>query len=396
MRMVVAGQHVLFLLLLGYALVAGVRDGVHPVAVGVVGTLDLCWYLFGIVLARSSRSARSGWWWFLGLAIGWAVLLWLTSQASWMVIPMVFLALHTLPDVVARIVVGVLTVVVVVVSMGASRATPWRALGPALGIVISVAAAVLYQQVAADNVERARLIDELVATQDDLIAAQGELAASQRRAGMLAERSRLARDIHDTLAQSFSAITLLARGGLQRADGDERELLEQIERTSSAGLQDARRVVHALSPAELDGTPLSAALRRQVDRLAEQTSIDAGFELVGEPTALPTAWDVALLRFTQGALSNVRIHSHATRARVTLSYEPDQVRVDVVDDGTGMEPARPSPVGRSGFGLEAMRQRLAEVGGRVEIESTPGAGTAVVAIIGLEAADAAGSPEEES
>lgn len=384
--MVTIGQHVLFVILLTYALFSGRRGGDHSTAVLVVSLLELVWYLYGIPLARRSTTATSGWWWFLGLLAGWCVLLGLTQQAAWMVIPLVFLALHVLPRRIGMATVFLATGCVAV-AMVVAKGDPRQAIGPMLGIIISVAIAVLYQEVAADNVERSRLIAELVATRDNLLAAQEELAETQRRAGALEERSRLARDIHDTLAQSFSAITLLARAGLRgEPEGSPtHETLDHIEQTSTVGLAEARRVVNALAPTDLDQTSLTEALQRQVDRLAHETDIDAQFEVVGTPTPLPTPFDVALLRFALGALANVRIHSRAHTVRVTLTYDTDQVSVDVVDDGIGIDRARslPSAVGRSGFGLRSMRERLSGIGGHLEVESTPDHGTAVVAVIPL-------------
>jgi signal transduction histidine kinase len=105
----------------------------------------------------------------------------------------------------------------------------------------------------------------------------------------------------------------------------------------------------------------------------------------GEPVVLATAVEVALLRLAQGALANVRQHARATRVGITLTYSDHEVRLDVVDDGVGFDPrlvTRPSAEG-AGFGLRAMHDRLAALGGTLDVESTPGSGTAVAATVPL-------------
>ncbi len=206
----------------------------------------------------------------------------------------------------------------------------------------------------------------------------------QRETGALAERSRLARDIHDTLAQGYSSILLLARAGLARG-ATEAELLRQIEATAAENLVEARRVVHALSPAPLEGAPLPAAVRRLLDRLAAETGIDAHLEVVGDPQVAATPVDIAVLRLVQGALANVRQHAGAARVVVSLSYEPGELLVDVVDDGRGFDPASVGPsTDAGGFGLRAMTERVAAIGGRLSVESAPGEGTAIAVAVPME------------
>ena len=261
----------------------------------------------------------------------------------------------------------------------------------------------MYAQLRAENTRRRELVTQLVAAQDDVLATQETLALAQHRAGVLAERERLAHDIHDTLAQGFSSIVLLSRAGLARNQhahtqhasaqatrdsaahaGDEiARLLEQIESTAAQGLADSREVVHALTPSDLVDAPLSGALERLTARLTEHTGIRADTTCDGEPRPLPAPVDVALLRIAQSALANVRTHSKAQRVGVTLSYRPDEVGLEVIDDGVGFTDAdvERAPLGGSGFGLRAMRERLDALGGHLEIESQPGEGAALIATI---------------
>ncbi len=146
-------------------------------------------------------------------------------------------------------------------------------------------------------------------------------------------------DIHDTLAQGFSSILLLARAG--RRGNDAAPIFDQIADTAQENLVEARRVVAALAPADLESAPLESALRRLVAQLGDQTGIIGEVHTDGEDVPLPMDYDVALLRVAQSSLANVRLHSRAQRVRVTLTYEADEVRLDVVDDGSVSIPARP-------------------------------------------------------
>ena len=137
-------------------------------------------------------------------------------------------------------------------------------------------------------------------------------------------------------------------------------------------------------PAQLEDAPLPAAVRRLLERLASETGLRTDLEVTGDPLLAATAVDVAVLRLVQGALANVRQHALATRVVVSLSYAPDELLVDVVDDGSGFDPAAtPQSTDAGGFGLRAMRERLAALGGTLGVESAPGEGTAVAASVPL-------------
>ena len=135
-------------------------------------------------------------------------------------------------------------------------------------------------------------------------------------------------------------------------------------------------MVEALAPAALEAAPLQSALRRLLDQLQRQTGITAELITDGETMSPVMDYDVALLRVAQSALANVRLHSQARRVRATLSYSSDEVRLDIVDDGVGFDQRE-----AGGFGLRSMRDRLAELGGTLVVESAPGDGTAVAATL---------------
>jgi signal transduction histidine kinase len=224
--------------------------------------------------------------------------------------------------------------------------------------------------------ERQRLIKELEKT-------RAELAAEERRAGILEERGRLAREIHDTLAQGFiSIVTHLEAAEESETDSREsRRHVEQAKQTSRENLAEARRLVAALRPEILEIYSLPEALRRLTARTSEDLGIPAELNVTGDPDDTPQELQVTLLRAAQEALANARRHAKADRIDLTLSYAGDLILLDVQDDGVGFDPTFPEDDGNGGsggfggFGLRSIRERVEALGGELLIESEPGAGT---------------------
>ncbi len=225
--------------------------------------------------------------------------------------------------------------------------------------------------------EQQRLIAELEETRT-------ELAAAEREAGMLAERHRLARDIHDTLAQGFTSIVMLmeaAEAELAADPGKSRIYIDQARSTARESLTEARGLIWALRSERLIGDSLVEALRSVVSQLSEETSTRAELVVTGEPRQLPPATEECLLRVTQEALANIRKHADASRVTVTVSFLDDDVALDVRDDGVGFEPAILVSTGdglTGGMGLRLMLERVEQIGGTRAIESNTGEGTSVV------------------
>jgi signal transduction histidine kinase len=222
--------------------------------------------------------------------------------------------------------------------------------------------------------DRAELIDQLEAT-------RAELAQANHQAGMLAERQRLAGDIHDTIAQGFTSIVMLVQAAEAEIGSDPaaaRTHLGLAAETARENLAEARALVAALAPVQLDGGKLDDALRRLAGQTASQLGVSGDFQVGGSPRPLDTSAEVMLLRVCQEALANVRKHARARRAWVRLSYDPAMVRMEVGDDGAGFDPAVEGggEVG-GGYGLRGMRARVDEAGGRLTVRSAPGAGTSV-------------------
>lgn len=403
LRSLTAFQHVLLVALTGVGVVRALTLGASAPALVASALAFLAWYAVGVARSRSrathttgrtngtgARGIRAGVvWWLLGLTAIWLGLVVLSPELVWIAFSLWLLAGHFLPWKWA-VPYAVLVLVIVV-------GAPWRStgtlltaqvLGPMIGAVFALVVSRGQVALVRFALERERLVSSLVAAQAEAEALHAELAATQRDSGALGERARLSRDIHDTLAQGFSSIVLLARSADVAPDEPAlRDLLRRIASTAASNLDEARRVVGALAPRDLEGTSLPASLRRLLDSFREQTGMAAELRVNGDLDGLPTAVEVALVRTAQGALANVRRHAHASRVVVSLTEAGDSVRLDVVDDGVGfaldaVEPSSGSPES-GGYGLRSTRARLRELGGGLDVESTPGGGTALAAYVPL-------------
>ncbi|MFE7112082.1 sensor histidine kinase [Streptomyces sp. NPDC057575] len=242
----------------------------------------------------------------------------------------------------------------------------------AVGVLIGLWA----HSVVAQSTERARLIVELERT-------QAELSEAHQRQGAADERERMARDIHDTLAQGLASIVVLAeaaRAGLDAEPARSAQQLRSIESTARENLAEARELVGS---GRQRGGPAAGSvaqtLRRILDRFAEDTGLTVAGDLADVECDQQTR--IALLRCTQESLANVRKHARASTVGVLLTRGPHAVELEVTDDGIGFVPGE-----SKGFGLDGMRKRLAELGGRLMVTSSVGDGTRVLGVIPLEPA----------
>lgn len=233
-----------------------------------------------------------------------------------------------------------------------------------VGIACSALLATFIGRLSAQNRERARLIDELDRTRD-------ELAEVSREAGVLAERERLARDIHDTIAQGFTSIVMLAQAA--EAEVGPNRNLELVARTARENLAETRGLVAALAPPALAAGSLVEALRR----LAADFALPVDLDVEGEQRPLGPAAEVVLLRVAQESLANVRKHAGARSVWMSLEYGPDAARLTVADDGRGFDPEAVA----SGFGLRGMRGRVEQAGGGLAVRSGAGEGAVVEAVL---------------
>lgn len=221
------------------------------------------------------------------------------------------------------------------------------------------------------SAERADLIAELESS-------RAEVARLSAERGALAERERLAGEIHDTLAQGLSSILMLVQAA--QAQPDPSRHLDLAVRTARENLAEARGLIEALTPPPLDGSTLEEALRRVTARLGEEAGIRTSFTVAGGSRPLAPGVEVVLLRAAQEGLANVRKHAEASSAAVTLEYGPSHVTLRVADDGAGFRtglPAGSAPGAGHGYGLRAMRSRVEQEGGTFAVETAPGRGAAL-------------------
>jgi signal transduction histidine kinase len=212
-----------------------------------------------------------------------------------------------------------------------------------------------------------------------------QLLAQAREAGVLDERQRMAREIHDTLAQGLTGIVTQLQAAEQASDdpAEWRRHFETATRLARESLSEARRSVDALRPEPLETGRLPAALADVADRWSALYGITVQVTTTGTARPMPAEAELALLRTAQEGLANVARHAQASSAWVTLSYMEQEVALDVRDDGKGFEPAQ-----ADGFGLVAMRQRVEGLSGTLQVESEPGAGTAISACVPVAAGQA--------
>ncbi|MFJ4342407.1 histidine kinase [Streptomyces sp. NPDC088915] len=371
----------LHLLMAGLLVLAAVRA--HSTAGTVAAAVTGAVYAAGSHLpaVRTSRRAAAVWLGVLGAS--WLVVLCLTAEALWVAFPLYFLQLHLLPARWSLPAVALTAGAAILSYVGHGAAlNPGVFIGPLLGAAVAVATVLGYQALYRESERRRRLIEELIAT-------RAELAAAERHAGTLAERERLAREIHDTLAQGLSSIQLLLRAAERAlpAASPAAGHIERARRAAQDNLTEARRFVRALTPSDLEHGSLAAALERLCEPGADAYGPGAGprvrFSVSGTPVELPTPYEVALLRIAQSALANTVRHASASRAEITLSFMDASVTLDVVDDGEGFEPGSVRTSSEGGFGLPAMRSRAESLGGTFTVESAPGQGTAVAVSLPL-------------
>ena len=223
-------------------------------------------------------------------------------------------------------------------------------------------------------------IKERQALIDQLESAQEQLAALSRDAGVASERERLAREIHDTIAQDLTGLVLTAQRGLRELKAGNSAAAERqlglLEENARNALTETRALVASGAAVGVDGGGLGIALRRLAERFERETGIQVSVD-ADDAAALDRDGEVVLLRCAQEALANVRKHSTARAAALTLAARGGQVDLSISDDGRGFDPAAPS----SGFGLAGLRERLALVHGTLAVTASPAGGTTLVATL---------------
>ncbi|WP_288468691.1 sensor histidine kinase [uncultured Curtobacterium sp.] len=371
------GLHVLSAALLALVVVRIVVVGgpTAPLA-GVLAGAFAVVYLLGAVVARTAgpRRVLAGALWVVGLSVVWVGLLVLVPEAAYLVFPLFFLYLHVLPRVVGPAAVVAATLVAVVALGLHGGFTVGGVVGPLVGAGVALLIGLGYRALAREAAEREALVAELLATRD-------RLAATEREQGVLAERARLAREIHDTVAQGLSSIQMLLHAA-ERADGDRpgTEHIRLARETAADGLADTRRFIRELAPPTLD-QGLGAALRRLAEQQWTRDGLTVGVTV--PDVALPMDVETALLRLAQGAVANAVQHARAAHVDVVVAVGGREARLTVVDDGVGFDPVTTGDraAATDSFGLRAMAERVEQFGGRLTVESAPGRGTTITAVL---------------
>ncbi|MGW7019170.1 sensor histidine kinase [Streptomyces decoyicus] len=407
-----------YLVTTGLVFTSGVPQGLRVIAIGAL-TLVVPWYAgLGRPLMLRHESDRRN----TVFAIGLFVLFGVAAAADLMsafalfaVVPMLMMSLATRPALVLGVLGNLLPVTMMWLQGGATGpAVLFVLLASLLGIALSVLLGLWIKRVVRQNKEHAALIEELRQNRE-------QVARLSHQAGISAERERLAREIHDTLAQSLTSIISLVQAvdaEVEAAPAAARQHLALVGRVAKESLAEARAFVADRTPASLQESSLAQALRRQADGLTAQTGLLVRFAVEGDERPLPMAVNVVLLRAAQEAGTNVRKHADARAVDMVLRYGAGQVGLRVADDGKGFGKAAASAAERDegrgaagqdhdqgqdqgqgqgqdqdqgdggGFGLRGMAARVAEIGGVMSVVSEPGAGTAVELKVPLEEAAA--------
>ena len=208
-----------------------------------------------------------------------------------------------------------------------------------------------------------------------------EVGERSRQAAVLAERNRMARDVHDTLAQGFTGVIVqLEAAEYAISEGDRQDAnrhLRQAGELARRSLSEARRSVHALRPQALEEVNFWQALKDIVKSTTVGTTLQTRFEAKGKVPVLPPAWQENLLRIGQEALSNTLKYARARHFRTRLTSDAKEIRLELCDDGNGFEGTER----HDGVGLAGMRERVQEMGGELKMGSSRGRGTKITVIL---------------
>jgi len=367
------GLHALFGGLLALVVARVLLTNGSMLALVLAGVLGLV-YLAGLWVARSGRSRRSIVW-AAALTVVWAALVWLVPEAAYLVFPLFFLYLHVLPGAAGPLAVVGSTALTIAAFAVHGGLTVGGVVGPVVGAGVALLIGLGYGALERRAAEREALMSELIAT-------RGRLAAAEREQGTLAERARLARELHDTVAQGLSSIQMLLHAA-ERADADGPGVahVRLARQTAADGLAETRRFIRELAPPSLD-RGLGSALERLAAGWGTREGVDVEVE-VDAAVSLPMDAQTALLRIAQGALANVAQHARARCVRIRLVPQAGGARLTVTDDGVGFDAsgAEEAAPGTDSFGLRAMRERVDQLDGVLEVDSAPGAGSTITVVL---------------
>ncbi len=230
------------------------------------------------------------------------------------------------------------------------------------------------------------LVAWLVAGHKEEVERREGLMGQLREAAIVEERNRMASEIHDTLAQGFTGVSVqleAAEDVLNVSPEEARGHIARARKLARESLAEARRSVWALRAPELDAEGLVAAVGQFIGRISAGTSITVEPSVRGTPQPLPSQVEMDLLRICQEAMVNALRHADPSKIQIQLIYEPSKVELRVLDNGQGFDPR--APKNTHGFGLTNMRERAQRLGGQFTVESEPGRGTRIIVAVGAPA-----------
>ena len=196
------------------------------------------------------------------------------------------------------------------------------------------------------------------------------------------ERRRIAQELHDGVGPAMASLNIrlhTVRKHLEQDGNPVAKELEDLAEHARSNIQDVRRLIYDLRPAVLDELGLVPALRQHVSRYREEHNVQVDLTLGQESKRLSPALETALFRITQEALTNVAKHAQAQRIEIRLTHTPQGIVLHIADDGQGFDPVSAQP--GAGIGLWSMRERAEQLGGLLQIDSTPGHGTALTVLV---------------
>lgn len=341
----------------------------NVLVLGLAAAASLLYAVVALLSARDRHSVT----WVVALVAVWAVLVVAAPSFAWCSFALFFLCRSALHSVASYILAGTITLATAVGLFRLGNGTDVAMLlGPlAVGVMLTL----IYDRIQHDAEEQRRLHAQVS-------LAQGQLAASERRAGAIAERERVSREIHDTVTQGLaSSLLLLEAANREWPREAARDSLVHATTLLRGNLAETRSLVHDLASPGLETTPLPDALLLA----ARQYVPEATLVVTGGTAPVSPEVRHALLRVVQSAASNIALHASASVAALTLGYLPDAVTLDIYDDGAGFDPAAAAPPSTAGgYGLRAMRQRVEQLGGIFSVQSAPGEGTIVAAQLPVE------------
>jgi signal transduction histidine kinase len=263
--------------------------------------------------------------------------------------------------------------------MTESNTATWAIYLGVVALQTATVAAGLYggQKLSEIAEERRQALEQLELAMEENDGLHAQLVTQAREAGVLDERQRMAREIHDTIAQGLTGVITQIEAVHQAWDdeADVRRRLDMASELARQSLAEARRSVQAIRPAQLDDSRLPEALGDVATRWSEINGVPVQVRSTGDRRPLPPEVEVTLLRSAQEGLANVAKHAGASRVGLTLSFMDGSISLDICDDGAGFDPAE--TIQAASFGLAAMRQRVEHVNGVMHIESEAGEGTAI-------------------